>query len=440
MPLSFFGRSLLVSVLFIAASILHAQPMDATPAPKPAASTSALVQANTQFAFDLYRALHPPEGENVFFSPYSISTALAMTWAGAHGNTAAEMAKTLHWNGLPSDSVTPEFHALQQSLATAQKIAGANLSVANSLWPEQNPEAPFRPEYLAQIQANFGSAIFPVDFKTQAPAAAAKINQWVEDNTNQKIKNLIHAEDLDTKTRLVLVNAIYFKGSWASPFTPRLTKPDQFTLADGRTTPVLLMQNGYLPYENRYANITDGPVPCQLLELPYFDSQEYRHPSPAGTGPGFSLLVILPRAAGDLAKLEQALTPALFADWTNRLQGARVRVFIPKFKTEERFLLADTLKTLGIQDAFVYGPADFSGMDGTRLLYISRVIHQSFINVDENGTEAAAATAVAMAAGAAPPSQPPELFRADHPFLYFIRENATGSILFMGRLASPPAL
>jgi serpin B len=251
---------------------------------------------------------------------------------------------------------------------------------------------------------------------------------------------------VDAQTRLVLVNAIYFKGSWRTPFQPRSTHQDQFHLADGSAQPVSLMANTFEPYQVRYADTTTGPVPCQVLSLDYLERSGPPQGGPAAPGSGLSMLVVLPRAAGDLGALEKGLTAEQLSGWVNQLAAARVQVFLPKFKIEQRFSLADQLRALGVVNAFISplgaSPgnskvADFSGMDGAHDLFISKVIHQAFVAVDEAGTEAAAATAVGMGGGRARPTPPP-VFRADHAFLFFIRENSTGSILFMGRLASPP--
>jgi serpin B len=326
--------------------------------------------------------------------------------------------------------------------------------VANSLWPEQNPENPFRSQYVQLVEKDFSATLTPVDFKHHPDAAAAQISKWVADKTHDKIKDILKPQDVDANTRLALVNAIYFKGTWSAPFTPQATRTASFHTMDGPAKPVALMHQGFQAYEAQYLDVTNGTVPCQLLSLNYLD----RSAQPGGGrglfgrngagSPGVSMLVVLPREAADLVKLEMGLTAEQLAGWAAQLTGARVEVFLPKFKIEQRFSLAKNLQALGAVSAFVdpngHSPedpaaADFSGMDGAHDLYISKVIHQSFVAVDEHGTEAAAATVVAMGGGSARPQTPPPVFRADHPFLFFIRENATGSILFMGRLADPPA-
>jgi serpin B len=415
-------------------------PADASPIPPAVdpASYAALVTANNRFALDLFQQFNPSADENAFFSPYSISTALAMTWAGAQGDTAAQMAKVLHFAEMPGNTVWPSFTALQSAVARAQTLSGAQLALANSLWPEQNPESPLRPDYLNLVQSSFASAITPVDFINHAPDAMQQINAWVEDKTNGKIKNLIHDEDVDALTRLVLVNAIYFKGQWATAFQPFRDANSEFHAADGSAIPAVLMN---LTLNTRYADITDGPVPCQVVALAYSSaSRQAGAPLPLG----ISFVAILPRAEGDLGALEKALTPDLLTNWLATLSNTMVQVILPKFKLEDRYQLADNLRALGMPDAFTAGKADFSGMDGTRNLFIAKVIHQTFLDVDENGTEAAAATAVVLMFGAAGGGRGGAgalpVFRADHPFLFMIRDDTTGSILFLGQLTHPAAL
>jgi len=405
----------------------------AAPAAPDPASYATLVSANNRFALDLFRQVTPGPNENVFLSPYSISAALAMTWAGAKGDTAAQMARVLHFFDAPDAAILANFPPLQQALARAQILSGAQLAIANSLWPEQNPEAPLRPDYLHLAQTNFAATITPVDFINQAAAATEQINAWVVDNTNGKINNLLHPGDVDANTRLVLVNAIYFKGAWTNIFSARLNTNADFHAADGSAIACVLMNNWQ---HTGYADITDAPVPCQVLSLSYSDPSQ---PYP----PGLSFVAILPRAGGDLAALEQSLTAERLADWLGHCENTYVSVFLPKFKLEERYPLANNLKSMGVTDAFDSRQADFSGMNGDlgpTKLYISTVIHQTFVAVDEKGTEAAAATAVTMLGGAGPPQPPPIEFRADHPFLFLIRDNVSGSILFLGQLTNPPPL
>jgi serpin B len=404
----------------------------------PSAAGTTLVKANNRFAMDLLHELNANTAENAFFSPYSVSAALAMTSAGAHGRTAEQMDTVLHlldfsdreMNGIMPRDLRSAFRGLQIALAQDQEQTGAELSIANSLWPEKEPEHPFLPEYLKIVQNDFGSIVRPVDFRSAAEQARQEINRWVEDKTHNKIKDLLHQGDVDPMTRLVLVNAIYFKAPWLEPFSKTASAEAQFHLADGKAKPITLMHS---THNASYAEVTVDSSPVQILSL------EYRNPGQRGGrgSGGLSFVAILPKEAGGLAAVEQALTAEKVHDWLGELKSARVEIYLPKFRLEERYSLGQTLEHMGMTDAFT-DKADFSPMNGTHDLYITKAIHQTFVDVNEEGTEAAAATGVAMGLMAMP-ATPAKLFRADHPFLFLIRDDATGSILFLGRLANPPA-
>jgi serine protease inhibitor len=370
-----------------------------------------LIQANTQFALDLYQKIRTEPG-NLFFSPYSISTALAMTYAGARGETAVQMAQTLRLT-MAEEQLHPVFGRLEAMLNEIEQKGDIQLRVANALWPHVKYN--FLPDYLALLEKYYGTSVTAVDYN-QAEAARQMINEWVEEKTADKIKNLIPAGTLDALTRLVLVNAIYFKGNWANQFNPDVTEKQPFWLAAGGSVDVPLMRR---TTEFGYAERDD----LQILELPY-------------TGRDLSMIVLLPREIDGLAGLEEKLTPANLARWTDRLWSTKVVVLLPKFRLTFTMGLNGVLQEMGMADAFSMGKANFSGMDGTKELYMGAVLHKAFVEVNEEGTEAAAATAVVMVASAAPP-QPPPVFRADHPFLFLIRENSTGSILFLGRVTNP---
>jgi serpin B len=373
----------------------------------------ALVNGNSAFALDLYAQLKPEEG-NLFLSPYSISSALAMTYAGARENTAAEMAKALHFT-LGQDGTLPAFAALQTRLGAMQKDGGIQLAIANSLWPQKGYL--FLPEYLAQVKADYDSTITPLDFAGETETARQTINHWVAEKTRDKILDLIAQGNLDPLTRLVLVNAIYFKGNWASPFAADQTEEFAFFVSpDAEVRAPLMVQKHRFPY----AEFVD----CQIVKLPY-------------EGGGLSMLVVLPKERNGLAAIESRLSPDVLAGWRARLSSREVRVFLPKFKlTWGTSELNGPLKALGMVDAFSDTRADFSGMDGKPgWLYLSAVLHKAFVEVNEEGTEAAAATAVVMRVKSM--SKPFPEFRADHPFLFLIQEEETGTLLFMGRLADP---
>lgn len=369
-----------------------------------------VVEGNTAFALELYQQLRSAEG-NLFLSPYSISTALAMTYAGARDNTAKQMAETLRFS-LEQQQLHSAFAKLESNLNAVQKKGNIQLNVANSLWPQK--DYPFLKEYLALIKECYGVLITPVDYKTAREAASKLINQWVEEKTKNKIRDLIQPGVLDVLTRLVLVNAIYFKGNWASQFEEKLTENAPFRLLSGETIQVPTMSQ-----KQKFGYAEDQSL--QILELPYI-------------GNDISMLVILPKQVDGLAELEKSLTVESLRKWTTHLREQEVMVFLPKFKMTSQFRLDKALISMGMSEAFDMNKANFSGMDGNpNWLYIAAAIHKAFVDVNEEGTEAAAATAVV----AKPLSAPPLTFRADHPFIFLIRENLTGSILFLGRVVDP---
>lgn len=389
-----------------------------TAAVLPAASlereeSEAVVKGNTAFALELYRRLGEREG-NIFLSPHSITTALAMTYAGAREKTAAQMANVLRFS-LDSEALHPALAELTKRMDNIQREGDIQLRAANSLWPQK--DYPFLEEYLDLLKKYYGVTVTPMDYKRAAETARQTINRWVEEETRDKIKNLLQPGILNALTRLVLVNAIYFKGNWASRFDETLTREDVFFLLSGKRTRVPLMRQ---EHEFRWAEMES----MQILELPY-------------NGDQLSMMVLLPRRRDGLPDLERQLTAENLSAWTACLRPKKVRLFLPRFKITSRFRLDQTLMSMGMVDAFDAGKANFAGMDGhPNWLYIGAVIHQAFVDVTEEGTEAAAATAVVMRLATAKPISPP-VFRADHPFLFLIRENKTGSILFMGRVADP---
>ncbi len=364
------------------------------------------VQGNTEFALDLYQRLRTREG-NLFFSPYSISTALAMTYAGARGETARQMAQVLRFL-LDQEQLHPAFAWLEAHLAEVQKKGYVQLRVANSLWPHMG--SALLDEFLTLTKRYYGVLITEVNYG-DAEGARCMINAWVEQETENRIKELIPGGMLDASTLLVLVNAIYFKGDWASQFERDLTQESPFWVTLKERVPVMMMAQ---QHRFRYGKF-DG---LQVVELPY-------------AGEDLSMVVILPNEIDGLARLEMDLTVEKLDRWTSRLWERAVSVFLPRFEITLPFDLTETLRAMGMVDAFEN--ADFSGM-AEGLLFIAAVLHKAFVKVDEEGTEAAAATAVIMTRGA---PEPPPVFRADHPFLFLIRENATGSILFLGRVVNP---
>ena len=372
------------------------------------------VEGNNAFAVALYSKLRTQSG-NLFFSPVSVSTALAMTYAGARGGTASQMAKTLNFTLTP-DRLHPAMGALLNDLNAAHN--GYQLHVANALWAQQGYK--FLDDFLKLNKSDYGAGLNLLDFKGATEASRLTINQWVAHKTEDKITNLLQSGVLNTNTRLVLTNAIYFKGDWQAQFDKTATKDEDFHLSPAHNVKAPLMNRtgGY-----NYFNGTS----FQALELPYKSGE-------------LSMIAFLPNDVNGLPALEQSLTASNMKQWLVELRPVpKVILTIPKFKLTRQFELQQTLGAMGMPAAFDRHAADFSGMTGNRELSISAVIHKAFIDVDETGTEAAAATAVVMSRAMARPSNPapPPVFRADHPFVFLIRDNRSGSILFMGRVTDP---
>ncbi len=369
-----------------------------------------VVQGNTEFALSLYAQLRSQEG-NLFFSPLSLSTALAMTYAGARGQTAAQMATVLHF---PADQqrLHQVFANLSKEFHADSETQGYQLHVANALWGQKGYR--FRKDFLATTKTYYGAGLNEVDFQTATEEARRTINAWVEQQTKDKIKELIPPGALDALTRLVLTNAIYFKGDWLSPFMKPLTKDEVFQVpADQQVSVPMMNQTGFFKY------FDEGNF--QTLELPYVGSQ-------------LSMVVFLPKKVDGLAEFEQSLTAQNLTQWLPQLQRHEVVVTLPKFKVTAEFVLNQILSKMGMPLAFS-GAADFSGMSEEKALDLSAVIHKAYVDVNEEGTEAAAATAVTIVGASLGP--PPAIFHADHPFVFLIRDNSSGSILFLGRLAQP---
>jgi serpin B len=373
-----------------------------------------VAKANNAFALDLYGKLAAGEHGNLFFSPNSIESALTMTYAGARGKTAAQMAAVLH---LPpgSDAIHKDFGAFLGRLnGEPGQPRGYELSVANALWGQTGFD--FLPAFVDVLKTDYGAGLAEVDYKRNAEGARQAINGWISKQTHDKITNLIGPGVLNATTRLVLTNAIYFKGNWAVPFNKNATHDEPFHLSANEESKVPMMHR---TGEYGYMEAAD----FQALKLGYAGNQ-------------LSMIVLLPRRIDGLPQLETELSTSNLSDWFGKFFQKQVAVALPKFRMTQSFELAPTLGSMGMQDAFNPVTADFSGMTGTKDLFISNVIHKAFVAVDEQGTEAAAATGVVMAARAMMPS-PPTVFRADHPFLFLIKDDQSGAILFLGRLAAP---
>jgi serpin B len=366
-----------------------------------------LVAGNSAFAFDFYHAIRETEG-NLFVSPYSISSALAMVYAGARGETEQQIADTFHYN-LPQDQLHAAFYALNDDLSNDSTKEAFQLSIANSLWGQEG--YPFLAEYLDLIAANYKADLNIVDFGGATEQARQRINDWVREETEDKIKELFAKGTISSDTRLVLANAIYFKAEWETPFLVG-TEDSTFYLIDGSQVTVPMMSRRA---STRYV-VGDG---YQAMELPY-------------KGERTSMVIFLPDE-GRFEELEQGLSSEQIEAVLHTMDSTDVMLYMPKFEYETALELNDTLAAMGMPSAFISGQADFSGINGARSLFISYVVHKAFVAVDEMGTEAAAATGVAMA------ESMPTVVRADHPFVFFIRDMQSGTILFVGRMLNPAA-
>ncbi|XP_053198038.1 serpin peptidase inhibitor, clade B (ovalbumin), member 1, like 3 isoform X2 [Scomber japonicus] len=389
------------------------------------APSTPLSKANTTFSLALFKKLNEDDKTaNIFFSPFSISSALAMLMLGTRGNTATQMSEVLGFNSQclkPQNGEDDVHSSFAQLLSELNKPEAAYaLSVANRLYGEQSYQ--FVEDFLADTKKHYNAELESVDFSTSAEEARVNINSWVEKNTQDKIKDLLTPETLDNMTKLVLVNAIYFKGSWNQQFEEDSTVDAQFKINKNDTKPVKLMcQKSKLPF----AAIPE--INCQMLELPYKEKE-------------LSMLIFLPNEIEDdttgLEKLEKELTYEKFVEWTSpdMMGQIEVEVELPRFKMEEKYDLNDVLKSMGIVDAFDVTKSDFTGMSKANDLELSKVVHKAFVEVNEEGTEAAAATGAVVSNRAGVVT---ETFKADHPFLFFIRHNSTMSVLFAGRYCSP---
>jgi serpin B len=426
-----FQKTLIVGVVTMAVSGCSAAERENAGVEKIKASEELVVAGNNEFALNLYQRLRGEEG-NLFFSPYSISTALAMTYAGARGQTASQMAEVLCFpvesgraeqsapkSGLPAELDSQQFASafgtLVKDLNAKGRKGAYQLAVANALWGQKGYG--FLGQFMDFVEKHYGGRLNEVDFAGVTEAARQTINAWVEKQTNDKIKNLIARGVLDSMTRLVLTNAIYFKGDWASQFDKDRTQQNApFTLSDGGKVNVPMMNQ-----QERFRYMETETF--QGLELAYAKDE-------------LSMIVLLPKDVNGLGALEKSITQKNLSQWLGRLGKREVVVFLPKFKLTSQFRLASVLKAMGMTDAFSRS-ADFSGMDGKRDLFISAVIHKAYVDVNEEGTEAAAATGVTMRLTSVGPGGRPPVFRADHPFLFLIRDNRSGSILFIGRVMNP---
>ncbi|MFT3786202.1 MAG: serpin family protein [Tepidisphaeraceae bacterium] len=492
--LAVLGPALLLSAA-LAVSVVKAA------APTPGASPM------NDFACDLYKQFAKAKpGENLFFSPYSIETALAMTAEGARGITATEMLAVLHTpdkldplhatlgelaarlagKPVPEEmrakikTMRDELDALNKELEANHKYDDETMrkmrrseelarqlnellktvdqfefKSANALWVEQTfqVEKPYL-DKIARLYSTGGA--FPIDFRQNYEPARAKINAWIASQTNDRIKDLLAKGQVDQSTRLVLTNAVYFKGEWTDPFDAKETKNEPFTLLDRSTQTVPLMRSAEIK-GTAYAAFNGDGSPFSTPRRVPLDKRSFDdcYPDAGGftvlqlpyKGDALSMIVLLPRSGDALTKLEQKLSGDGLATWLAALDARKVDVSLPRFKLETSYDLVDALQALGMRRAFIDpakpDSAEFDGIssssDPRQRLFIGVAVHKAFLDVNEKGTEAAAATAIGMAAGSAMPRDVPftPVFRADHPFLLIIRDNATNTALFMGRVTSP---
>ncbi|MBW2976778.1 serpin family protein [Candidatus Woesearchaeota archaeon] len=391
-----------------------------------------VAKANNQFAIDLYNKINKESNENIFFSPWSISTAVAMAYEGARGDTANEMQSVFHF----PENANSRRSSYAKMLNTINKAGGKyKLSTANAIWLQK--DYPFLKDYKNTISKYYLGEIKNLDFVNDPDKSSSDINNWVSKNTNNKIKKIVSPSMFNEYTRAVLTNAIYFKGKWEHQFDKDDTQPEDFTLESGAKIKVPMMRLTDEDLDFNYVE-SDG---VQILEMPY-------------QGDKISMLVLLPRKEitdprlqarfemegtkpqlSNTTHLESILTEEKLQEWRSKLKSQSVYIYMPKYKFETSYSLTDYLKSMGMSLPFTWPGADFSGMDGTKMLYIDKVLHKAYIDVYEEGTEAAAATAVFMSFGSSMPHY--VVFRADHPFIFIIQERETGNILFLGRVMDP---
>jgi serpin B len=374
-----------------------------------------LVEGNTAFALDLYRLL-AKEGGNIFFSPYSISEALAMTYAGARGQTETDMVEAMRFI-LSQQELHPAFNWLDLELAKRGEGAqgkdgeGFRLHVVNAIWGQKDYQ--FLSPFLDTLATSYGAGLRLVDYINETEKARVAINKWVEEQTEEKIKDLVPEGAINSLTRLVLTNAIYFNAAWLKPFDEDNTVDGAFRRLDGSTANVPMMKQ---VDTFRYAEGDD----YQAVELLY-------------DGGELSMVILLPEN-GQFADFQDSLGPQRLEDILEKLGTHQVTLSMPKFEFDSDFSLKDALSDLGMAVAFSPDEADFSGMSGQRDLHIQDVVHKAFVSVDEAGTEAAAATAVIVGTTSLPPQA---TMTIDSPFIFAIRDNASGSLIFMGQVTDP---
>ena len=409
---TFLGLLCPVLLLFAGCDELRLDVFDKAQAePEIGPTDNSVVTANTRFGFNLFDEIRKTEqDENIFISPFSISVALAMTLNGVSGETEQVMTNTLQLQGLDPESVNAGYAGLRQVLLTSDPKV--TLTIANSLWASQGFS--FKPDFLHRNTQFFGAEISTLDFND--PSASETINQWVDTNTNGKIQKIV-GETINPTTVLFLINAIYFKGRWQREFDPLRTREGTFYLANGNEKQVPMMRQ-----QRRY---------------PYYRAENFQAISLAYGDRQMSMYILLPDPESNLNTFLENLNAERWENWMSQFRGQDVSVTMPKFKLKYEKTLNDTLKMLGMDVAFDPGLADFSRMASLEFgnLYIEKVVHKTFVEVNEEGAEAAAATSVAVGVTSVPP--PPIPFTVDRPFFFAIRDNETKTVLFMGVVVDP---
>lgn len=374
-----------------------------------------IVSGNNAFALQLYSNLK--EDKNMFYSPFSISTALAMVYDGARNETKQQMSRTLNFSPL-ADSFNIQYKELIETTGN-DTVGGNKLTIANSLWGQENYR--FNVYFTHNAMLNFKSEVKNIDFikKDGLNRCEGQINRWVKEKTNGKITDVV--KDLSTSTRLLLINAIYFKGKWETQFPVADTKKDVFYLNKDSTK-----RGDFMHLKSTAFNYYEDDL-CKSVELPYM-------------GEKLSMLIVLPQKVEDIQKLDKSFSYPYYLNLVNHLTKEKVVLTIPKFKLETGYELSKTLTAMGMSDAFT-AQADFSGMkneEEKEKLYINSIIHKAYVDVSEEGTEAAAATVVHIRMmSMLSKKEVIKQFKADHPFIFIIRDNASGSILFIGKLMTP---
>ena len=412
--LALIGIILIPVTVATAATLLFLYPYNPTQPPKSddtgwsEEGAQEVIDANNQFALELYTELSKNGKENIFYSPYSIFAALGMTYEGAKGETKDEIKSVFHF---PEDStLRPNFAKIYNDINKNEE--DYELRTGNALWIQK--DYPFLEDYINIVEKYYGGKASNLDFVKETEKSRQTINSFIEEQTNNKIKDLIPKGVLDYLTRLVLTNAIYFKGTWQWEFNPKDTEAVDFKITPTDIVKVPMMYMKPEKAKFNYADLED----LQILELPY-------------KGEKISMLILLPK---DNLEDIQPLTIEKLKEWKSQTKEETLdEIYLPKFEFDTKYFMKEILSDMGMPTAFEMD-ADFSGMDGTKSLYIKEVIHQAYVKVDEKGTEAAAATGVVMELTSI---MPKNIFRADHPFIFIIQQNDTGNILFLGRVNDP---